>query len=56
MVLFWKLRSSQAKCCTRPREGARVTVFRVILKSNVWFRGGMGANSGEKERSRIRIL
>lgn len=31
-------------------------VFKVILKSSVWSRGGMGANSGEKECSRIRIL
>ena len=31
-------------------------VFKVILKLSVWSWNGMGANSGEKEYSRIRIL
>lgn len=30
-------------------------VFKVILKPNVWSWSGIGANSGEKEHSRIRI-
>lgn len=55
MVLFWKLRLStlyQVKCCVR----GSVMVFRVVLKLNVGAWGGMAANAGEKEWSRIRTV